>query len=169
MCKVTKEASGANKIMRNAIYSTSVTFRWTSCSSRQSVFSTTYYDRPENRRKWQPVAEEWLFGQNWAMDVRSFAGIKTVIWDQLRLKLSRVKLYFRFVCETPQGRYIIGQGSLFRWFPLCVVRSPPRLCFRLNHSRIVRKRCPHSTFSSQGPRTLTRASYRCNKSDVIYE
>ena len=41
MCKVTKETSGANKIMRNAIDSTSITFRWTSRSSRQSVFSTT--------------------------------------------------------------------------------------------------------------------------------
>ena len=30
MCKVTKETSGANNIMRNAIDSTSITFRWTS-------------------------------------------------------------------------------------------------------------------------------------------
>ena len=29
MCKVTKEFSGANNIMRNAIDSTSITFRWT--------------------------------------------------------------------------------------------------------------------------------------------
>ena len=29
MCKVTKETSGANNIMRNAIDSTSITFRWT--------------------------------------------------------------------------------------------------------------------------------------------
>ena len=41
MCKVTKETSGANNIMRNAIDSTSITFRWTSSRSRQSVFSTT--------------------------------------------------------------------------------------------------------------------------------
>ena len=41
MCKVTKETSGANKIMRKAIDSTSITFRWTSSSSRQSIFSTT--------------------------------------------------------------------------------------------------------------------------------
>ena len=41
MCKVTKETSGANNIMRNAVDSTSITFRWTSSSSRQSVFSTT--------------------------------------------------------------------------------------------------------------------------------
>ena len=41
MCKVTKETSVANNIMRNAIDSTSITFRWTSSSSRQSVFSTT--------------------------------------------------------------------------------------------------------------------------------
>ena len=38
---LTKESSGANKIMRNAIDLTSMTFRWTSSSSRQSVFSTT--------------------------------------------------------------------------------------------------------------------------------
>ena len=41
MCKVTKETLGANNIMRNAIDSTSITFRWTWSSSRQSVFSTT--------------------------------------------------------------------------------------------------------------------------------
>ena len=41
MCKVTKETSGANKIMRNAVDSTSITFRWTWSNSRQSVFSTT--------------------------------------------------------------------------------------------------------------------------------
>ena len=41
MRKVTKETSGANKIMRNAIDSTSITFRWTWSNSRQSVFSTT--------------------------------------------------------------------------------------------------------------------------------
>ena len=41
MCKVTKETLGANNIMRNVIDSTSITFRWTSSSSRQSVFSTT--------------------------------------------------------------------------------------------------------------------------------
>ena len=34
MCKVTKETSVANKIMRNVIDSTSITFRWTSSSSR---------------------------------------------------------------------------------------------------------------------------------------
>ena len=61
MCKVTKETSGANKIMRNAIDSRSITFQWTLSSSRQSVFSTTTIanpDRQENRRKRQPVAEE---------------------------------------------------------------------------------------------------------------
>ena len=68
------------------------------------------------------------------------------------MNLSRVKLYFRFACETPQGKYIIGQDSLFRCFPLCVVRSPPRLFVRLNHLRIPRKRCTHSTFSSQATR-----------------
>ena len=41
MCKVTKETSGANNIMRNAIDSTSIAFRWTLSSSQQSVFSTT--------------------------------------------------------------------------------------------------------------------------------
>ena len=41
MWKVTKGTSEANNIMRNAIDSTSITFRWTSSSSRQSVFPTT--------------------------------------------------------------------------------------------------------------------------------
>ena len=54
MCKVTKETSGANNIMRNVINSTSIAFRWTSSSSRQSVFSTTTIAKK---------AEEWLFGQ----------------------------------------------------------------------------------------------------------
>ena len=53
--------------------------------------------------------EEWLFGQNWAMDVRTFARIKTVIWDQLLATKAEIiqsyKLYFRFACETPQGKY----------------------------------------------------------------
>ena len=42
-------------------------------------------------------------GQNpSAMGVRTFARIKHLIWDQLLvgLKLSRVKLYFRFACKT---------------------------------------------------------------------
>ena len=38
MCKVTKETSEANKVMRNAIDLTSITLRWTSSSSRQSIF-----------------------------------------------------------------------------------------------------------------------------------
>ena len=41
MCKVAKETSGANKIMRNAIDLMSIPLRWTSSSSRHSVFSTT--------------------------------------------------------------------------------------------------------------------------------
>ena len=53
MCKVTKETLGANKIMRNEIDSTSITFRWTS-----AVRLFHDYDRQENQRKWQPVAEE---------------------------------------------------------------------------------------------------------------
>ena len=41
MCKVTKVTSEANKIMRNAIDLMSITFRWTSSSSRQCIFSMT--------------------------------------------------------------------------------------------------------------------------------
>ena len=40
------------------------------------------------------------------VDVRTLARIKKVTWDQLlatKLKLTRVKLYFRFTCETPPG------------------------------------------------------------------
>ena len=65
MCKVTKETSWANKIMRNAIDLTSITFRWTSSNSRQSVFSTTLDGSQRSPRKWRPVAK-CLFGQNWA-------------------------------------------------------------------------------------------------------
>ena len=40
LCKVTKETLEANKIMRNAIDLTSLTFQWSSSRSRQSIFST---------------------------------------------------------------------------------------------------------------------------------
>ena len=60
MCKVTKESSGANKIMRNAIDFTSITFRWTSSSSRQSVFSKTLdgSKRSPSSLKWRSGADE---------------------------------------------------------------------------------------------------------------
>ena len=62
------------------------------------------------------------------MDVRTFSRISKVICDQLLATkaeiLQNVRLYFRFACEIPQGKYIIGQDKLFRCFPLCVVRSP---------------------------------------------
>ena len=70
MCKVTKETSGANNIMRNAIDSTSITFRGTSSSSRQSVFSTTTIAKKTEENGSQ-------------LRKRTFARIKTVIWDQL--------------------------------------------------------------------------------------
>ena len=79
MCKVTKESSGANKIMRNAIDSTSITLWWTSSSSRQFVFSTT-----SDGFQRGGVFICWKLGQNLSeMDVRTFARIKKVIWDQL--------------------------------------------------------------------------------------
>ena len=84
MCKVTKESSGANKITRNAIDFASITLQWTSSSSRQSAFSMT---SDGSQQKWRRVAEdseECLYGENWAeIDVRTFARIKKVIWDQL--------------------------------------------------------------------------------------
>ena len=62
MCKVTKETSGANKIMRNAIDSTSITFRWASSSSRQSVFSTTTIAKKTEENGSQSQKSD-LFGQ----------------------------------------------------------------------------------------------------------
>ena len=86
MCKVTKESSGANKIMRNAIDLTSITLRWTSSSSRQSVFSTTL-DGLNDRQLAASRGRVFTWcklGQNLlGIDVRTFAGIKKVIWDQL--------------------------------------------------------------------------------------
>ena len=76
MCKVTKETSGANKIRRNAIDSTSITFRWTSSSSRQSVFSTTTIAKKTEENGSQLRKSDYLV-------IRTFARIKTVIWDQL--------------------------------------------------------------------------------------
>ena len=82
MCKVTKETSRANNIIRNAIDSTSIKFRWTSSSSRQSIFSTTTIAKKTEENGSQSRKSDYLV-KNWAMDVRTFARIKTVIWDQL--------------------------------------------------------------------------------------
>ena len=79
MCKVTKETLEANKIIRNAIDSTSITFRWTSSSSRQSVFSKTTIAKKTEENGSQSRKSDYLV----KMDVRTFARIKTVIWDQL--------------------------------------------------------------------------------------
>ena len=43
-------------------------------------------------------------GQNLSeMDVRTFARIKKVIWEQLLATKGEIKLYFRFACKTPRG------------------------------------------------------------------
>ena len=70
-------------------------------------------------------------------------------------------------------KYIIGQDKLVSLFPFVYRSWPAKVIFRLNHLRIVRKRCPHSTFSSQATRCtaatnlayLTVSSMRieCNK------
>ena len=93
---------GANKIMRNAINLTSITLRWILNSSRQSVFSTTSDGSQQSPNDGKSRRSVYLvkIGPKSLGDVRTFARIKKVIWDQLRLKLSRVKLYFRFSCET---------------------------------------------------------------------
>ena len=53
------------------------------------------------------------FGQNLSeMDVRTFARIKKVIWDQLlatKAEIIQIKLYFRFSYETPQGKYKLAR------------------------------------------------------------
>ena len=61
MCKVTKETSGANNIMRNAIDSTLITFRWTSSRSRQSVFSTTTIAKKTEENGSQSRKSDYLF------------------------------------------------------------------------------------------------------------
>ena len=109
------------------------------------------YDRQENRRKWQPVAEEWLFGQNWAMEVRTFARIKTAIWDQLLATKAEIISVLCVKRHKVNTSILLGKIACFA-VSLCVVHSPRRLFFRLNHLRIVRKRCSHSTFSSQATR-----------------
>ena len=65
MCNVTKETLGANKIMRNTIDLTSITFRWTLRGSWQPVFSTTLdgSQRSLSKRQWQPVVAGYsVFG-----------------------------------------------------------------------------------------------------------
>ena len=86
MCKVTKETSEANKVMRNAIDLTSITLRWTSSSSRQSIFPrlwTGLNDRQMVVRRGAVFIWSKL-GQNLSeIDIRTLARIKKVIWDQL--------------------------------------------------------------------------------------
>ena len=60
---------------------------------------------------------------------------------------------FSFRVKRHKVKIFSGSKSLFRCFPLGVVRSPWRLFFRLNHLRIVWKRCAHSTFRSQASRS----------------
>ena len=85
-------------------------------------------------------------GQNLSeVEVRTFARIKKVIWDQLlatKVEIIQSKLYFHFACEK-----LIQPLLLFAFF--VVVCSPPRSFICLNHLRIVQKRCSHSIFSSQ--------------------
>ena len=82
MCKVTKNTSGASKIMRNAIDSTSITFGWTSSSSRQSVFSTTTIAKKTEENGFLSRKSDSLVKIGpWTSE--PFARIKTVIWDQL--------------------------------------------------------------------------------------
>ena len=85
MCKVTKESSGANKIMREAIDFMSITLRWTSSSSRQSVFSTTSDGSQRSPNGGESRRSVYLvkIGPKSLGDVRTFARIKKVIWDQL--------------------------------------------------------------------------------------
>ena len=61
-------------------------------------------------------------------------------------------------------------------FAVSLFRSPRRLFFRLNYLRIVRKRCPHSTFSSQATRRsksvnsgfVPQQQIRCNLRVVVW-
>ena len=65
--------------------------------------------------EWRPVAEMFIWsklGQNLSeMEVRTFARIKKVIWDQLlatKAEIIQSKLYFRFACKTPRGEQFIS-------------------------------------------------------------
>ena len=83
-CKVTKESSGANEITRNAIDFTSITLRWTLSSSQQSVFSTTSDGSQRSPNGGESPRSVYLVKINWVkIDVRTFARIKKVNWDQL--------------------------------------------------------------------------------------
>ena len=62
----------------------------------------TIHQENYSSRKWPPTGEMFIWpklGQNPSeIDVRIFARIKNLIWDQLlatKAELSRVKLYFR--------------------------------------------------------------------------
>ena len=65
---------------RNAIDFTSITLRWPSPAVR--LFHD--FRRVSTIAKCRRVAEECLFGENWGkLDVKTYARIKKVIWDQL--------------------------------------------------------------------------------------
>ena len=109
-------------------------------------------------------------GQNLSeIDIRIFARIKKVIWDQLlATKAESVQsciCIFVFRVKRDKVKIFSGKISLFRCFPLCVIRSPRRLFFRLNHLRIVWKRCFHTTLRSQ----TTRRSKSVSSSFVLQQ
>ena len=82
---------------------------------------------------------------------------------------------FVFRVKRHEVNILSGKICLFRCFPLCAVRNPPRLFFRLNHLRIVRKRFSHSTFSSQtiyllqkrAVRAISKADYKASSKPLF--
>ena len=104
-----------------------------------------------------PVAEMFIWsnlGKNLLeMEVRTFARIKKVIWDQLvatKAEIIQSKLYFSFACLLRKITIIYRLDIFcFAVFLFCHICSLPRPFFRLSHLRKVRKRCSHSIFSFQ--------------------
>ena len=105
----------------------------------------------ENGR-WVPL----LIAQNWGKIFRrwksghllGYRKLYGTSWWLLRLNLSRSKLYFRFRAESHAVKYY-RFCCLVLFFSLGHFCSPPRPFFRLNELKKVRKRCSHSSLSSQ--------------------
>ena len=92
-------------------------------------------------------------GQNLSeMEIRTFVRIQKVIWGRLLAsKAEFIQKYavFSFSCRKPCDEMLSVCSAVLLCFSLGLCCSPPRPVFRLNQLKKVRKRCSHSSLSSQ--------------------
>jgi len=118
--------------------------------------------KPRHVRKLSSVADESRrnficskLGQNLSeMEVGTFLRIQRVIWDHLLVfeaEIIQKQALFQFLVLNNSRRIIMSSSQLcsLLCFSFVLVSSPPRLFFRLNQVKKVRKRCCHSRLSFQ--------------------